>query len=58
MEKLGKESGIPANEFERIKHKLRVMYGANFAKQYQVLPDEIRDYNELVKSQKKKLLKI
>ena len=53
MEKLGKESGIPANEFERIKHKLRVMYGANFAKQYQVLPDEIRDYNELVERVKK-----
>ena len=26
MEKFRKESGIPANEFERIKHKLRVMY--------------------------------
>lgn len=57
MEKLGKESGIPANEFERIKHKLRVMYGVNFAKQYQVLPDEIRDYNELVERVKKETAK-
>lgn len=57
MEKLGKESGIPTNEFERIKHKLRVMYGANFAKQYQVLPDEIRDYNELVARVKRETAK-
>ena len=48
MEKLGAESGIPAEEFARIKQRLRVMYGSNFVKQYQVLPDEIRNYNELV----------
>lgn len=57
IEKMGKESGIPANEFERIKHKLTVMYGANYAKQYQVLPDEIRDYHELVERVKKETIK-
>lgn len=48
MEKMGEESGIPAEEFTRIKSRLRAMYGSNFVKQYQVLPSEIRNYNELV----------
>ena len=41
MEKMGEESGIPAVEFQRIKQRLRQMYGSNFVKQYQVLPSEI-----------------
>ncbi len=57
MEKMGAESGIPAVEFDRIKQRLRQMYGSNFVKQYQVLPSEIANYNELVERVKVETLK-
>ena len=57
MEKMGEESGMPSVEFERIKQRLRKMYGSNFVKQYQVLPEEIRNYNELVERVKIETLK-
>lgn len=49
MEEIGKESGIPQEEFTRIKEKLHRMYGSNYAKQLQVLPDEINDYKDVVR---------
>lgn len=49
MEEIGKESGIPEEEFIRIKDKLHRMYGSNYAKQLQVLSDEINDYKEIVR---------
>lgn len=49
MDELAKESGIPQEEYIRIKEKLEIMYGSNYAKQLQVLPDEINDYKELVR---------
>lgn len=49
MEEIGKESGIPEEEFIRIKEKLHRMYGSNYAKQLQVLSDEINDYKEIVR---------
>lgn len=49
MDEIGKESGIPQEEFIRIKDKLHRMYGSNYAKQLQVLSDEINDYKEIVK---------
>ena len=55
--KMGAESGIPAVEFDRIKQRLRQMYGSNFVKQYQVLPSEIANYNELVERVKVETLK-
>lgn len=49
MEEIGKESGIPEEEFIKIKDKLHRMYGSNYAKQLQVLSDEINDYKEIVR---------
>lgn len=49
MEEIGKESGIPQEEFLRIVEKLHRMYGSNYAKQLQVLPDEINDYRDIVR---------
>lgn len=49
MDEVAKESGIPEDEYLRIKAKLDRMYGSNYAKQLQVLPDEINDYKEVVK---------
>lgn len=44
----GEKAGIPEKEYERIKHRLHVMYGSNYEKQLQVLQDEIDNYKELV----------
>lgn len=49
IESLGKESGIPEDEFLRIKNRLHRMYGSNYAKQLQILPEEMNDYRELVR---------
>ena len=49
MDEIAKESGIPQEEYVKIKEKLEVMYGSNYAKQLQVLPDEINDYKEVVR---------
>ena len=49
MDEIAKESGIPQEEYARIREKLEVMYGSNYAKQLQVLPDEINDYKEVVR---------
>ena len=49
MDEVAKESGIPQEEYARIKAKLERMYGSNYAKQLQVLPDEINDYKDVVK---------
>lgn len=49
MDEVVKESGIPQEEYARIKAKLERMYGSNYAKQLQVLPDEINDYKDVVK---------
>jgi hypothetical protein len=49
MDELGEESGIPQEEFVRIREKLHRMYGSNYAKQLQVLPDEINDYRDIVR---------
>lgn len=49
MDEVAKESGIPQEEYARIKAKLERMYGSNYAKQLQVLPDEINDYKDVVR---------
>lgn len=49
MDEVAKESGIPQEEYARIKEKLQRMYGSNYAKQLQVLPDEINDYKDVVR---------
>lgn len=49
MDEVAKESGIPQEEYVRIKAKLERMYGSNYAKQLQVLPDEINDYKDVVR---------
>lgn len=49
LEEIGRESGIPKEEFDRIMDKLERMYGSNYAKQLQVVSDEINDYKEVVK---------
>lgn len=49
MEEIFKDSGIPQSEVEKIMTKLHKMYGSNYAKQLQVLPDEINDYREVVR---------
>lgn len=48
IDKIGAESGIPADEFARIKKRMYQMYGPNYRKQLQVVDDEIQDYKELV----------
>lgn len=49
LEKIGEESGLPANEYRRIMNRLHQMYGSNYRKQLQVVDDEINDYKELVR---------
>ncbi len=49
MEEIGRESGIPQEEFNKIKEKLHRMYGSNYAKQLQVVSDEINDYRDVVR---------
>lgn len=49
MDRVAEESGIPQEEYARIKAKLERMYGSNYAKQLQVLPDEINDYKDVVR---------
>lgn len=57
MDEVAKESGIPQEEYVRIKAKLERMYGSNYAKQLQVLPDEINDYKDVVKRVEEEIVK-
>ena len=49
IQEIGKEAEIPVEEFEKIKNKLHNMYGSNYAKQLQVVHDEINDYRDVIK---------